>query len=201
MSTQPQTENEPKSKLVASIEARAPKFAQVSTAQFLIDSLDLGTIRIRPAKVNELNLALTRANDYVSKMAEKSKTAIDPEVLTNAKVAFLLQLTCFEGESTTKLAFPSPQWLLNNLNSKEMAVLYNAYIEAVRTISPSLPQFTEDQLETLADLCVTYQMTDAPNLAFANYEREQLADLVVHYAVKYRSTQQLLAEAKEPVQE
>lgn len=157
-----------------------------------------GKIAVRVATKAEQDRAVVGAHDYAKRLAGDNKDAAhDPDILADAKSAFIAHVTCRDAKQPDKLpAFLSPTWMMENLSSEQIAVLVNLANE-VRIHQPAVARDIADStVEAIADLCEEHAGDDIPEAVLANMDREYLTHLVVLLSVKLKQARAAAAPAE-----
>lgn len=176
---------ESKSALVEAIEKRERPTWTFDAADFLGKGFPRGLkYRMRVARVWEQENSLSMARRYVAeRIKESDLTKLDPDILSNAKIAYLMHAVCLNAENDGP-AFPSGKWLLEKLTVDELAVMLNHYHEILRLSGYVDLDLTDERLDGLQALLAKHSGSDAPNVALSHFTREQLGELCVRFSVR-----------------
>lgn len=152
-----------------------------------------GKIAVRVATKAEQDRAVVGAHDYAKRLAGDNKDAAhDPDILADAKSAFIAHVTCRDAKQPDKLpAFLSPTWMMENLSSEQIATLVDMAND-VRLRQPAMASRPQDiDADAIAEFC--WQNAEDVEVALDHVlkmDRDQLARTVFALSVKLRALQE-----------
>jgi len=186
------------SPIAAAIKAR-PRVAHAFEVQgYLSLGSEVRRVRIRVPTKREQDLAVAGAHEYVSKLGDKAAT--DPDVLLDAKNAFIVATAVRDDAQPDKLpAFPSGGWVVENMTAEQIGALVNLINEVRKHENPGGWIIDDATVEAIASVCAATAESDFPEKALADKSREFLSTVVVLLAIKLAAARALLDEpATEP---
>ncbi len=147
-----------------------------------------GKVAIVTATKNQQDRAIAGAQEYAKKLANgDERTANDPDILDDAKSAFIAHVVCRDPKQPDKMPlFLSPGVMMETLTSEQIAVLVNLANEVRTKEGPAPKSINDETVEALAIACADHAGDDIPEAILANLGREYLTHLVVLLAIKLR---------------
>jgi hypothetical protein len=210
----PAHETEPRSRLARANEARGRKVVVVDVSHLgLTREADkhVAKIAFRVNAKGEEERCIIDAWKRIEAMAKGSSAMQDPDLMTESKLCHALWNACRDvnedGTPAVSGVFPSPAWMLANLDGDELAALLNIYNDVRFRKSTTPYEFTDDEVERVAMLCADGADTEIPTAMLAGMPREIIAQYVIVLSCKLRMARtellkaQALAEAEEPADE
>jgi hypothetical protein len=189
--------------LARAIEARGRKFKVVDVSHLgltLAADKPIAKIAFRVNVKHELNRAIVDAAKYVDGLAKGTSAATDEDLTRDAKTPYALWNACRavdpDGNPTVMGVFPSPRWMLENLDNDEFAALLNIYNDVQDRTSPWPLTFTDDDVEACLTLCADGAGTEIPTVLLAGVERGRLAQYLILAACKLRKVRSELLAAQ-----
>lgn len=138
-------------------------------------------VKVRVVTKAEQDLALVGAHKYAAgKASDMPDAAHDPDLLDDAKSAFVAFAACRDADEPDKFpAFPAPQWMLEHLTTDEVAHLVNLMNEVRVKESPSPMSISDEMIDGIAELCAANVSSEIPESVLASFTREYLTHVVV----------------------
>lgn len=159
----------------------------------------LGKIRIRIATVAEQDDAIYQAHNYVQKVAKESNATYDPDLLENAKTAFILQKVCLRPNDNIPIFAQGAAWMLKNMSTDELAKILEYYNTVLREFSPFDLDLSYEKVMAIAEACAATAHTDAPNIILSKFTSDQKAELIIRISQKYAESQNKVKELEKEI--
>lgn len=172
---------ERKSDLVKAIETRKRPLHEFDLDGILgLGGQPITKIKIRRPVKSELTKAVAGAAKAVDEIAGQSKSAKDdPDLYSDVKSCWALHAACRDfNDPESWPAFPSPQWMMDNMTSEELAVLLNYYTEVVRRDGIIKEDVTPDDLEKIIFGVSTLNDMSATSMLLSRITRESLINII-----------------------
>ncbi len=188
-----QRTNDVKSKLALAIESR-PRIAHEFEVQgfFGLGDKQIMKVALWVNVKSEQDSALAAAYQVVEKLAGDNKRAVDDDdILVDAKTTQILFQACRRAEEGDKEAgykypaFPSPEWMRNNLTTDQLAVLLNLYHEVRRRESPVPWEIKHETVMALVGVCSNYDNAELANDMLSAQTREWLQQAFIILSQAY----------------
>jgi len=145
-------------------------------------------IHVRMPTAEEQEIAFREAHAHVAAVARgldpsAAKLVLeDRQAGDDTKIACVLGVACREANGDQM--FPSGEWLMKHLSTFELAVLSNMLDEVARRESPIDVEMSDERVRALlARLRTVPDVLDLPNYLLVHYTRDQLAELLVRFAL------------------
>jgi hypothetical protein len=135
-------------------EARERVYVDVPLENFIgIGGRDFGMVKMCVATKMEEFRAVAAAQAFVERLTKSSpKAAEDPDILLDAKSIHILHTVVRDFNDPKSFpAFPSPQWMMEQMGRDEIAALLNAYNLMATQFSPLRYTLTDEDLEKVVD--------------------------------------------------
>lgn len=160
-------------------------------------------VKIRVVTKAEQDMALVGAHKYAAaKAADMPDAARDPDLLDDAKSAFVAFAACRDADEPDKFpAFPAPQWMLENLTTDEVAYLVNLMNEVRTKESPSPMSISDEMIDGIAELCAANVSSEIPEKVLAAFTREYLTHVVVMMSARNAELRARVVELSQDIEE
>jgi len=177
-----QKQNDVKSKLALAIESR-PRIAHEFEVQgfFGLGESPIMKVAVWVNVKSEQDSALASAYQVVDRLTLESKRAADDEdILVDAKTTQILFKACRRAEEGDKgsgykyPAFPSPEWMRQNLTTDQLGVLLNLYHEVRRREAPVTWEISNESVLSLYAICSDYSQSEMATTLLSVQSREWL---------------------------
>lgn len=181
-----------KSALVAAVEERNRQRNQKAEVYDIAGYLGLNgpvhKVRVRPATKKEQDDALVEAYIAIENRAKKAESLRSDVDFCNGKKAVMLIHGAIRdaADPDSIAAFPTPEWMEEQLTPDQITVLLNLYNREVAKAAPSAIKFEADQVETIMSVCGSTYETDIPERALLHYSRDQLVELFIQASIVAR---------------
>jgi hypothetical protein len=188
-----QKTNDVKSKLALAIESR-PRVAHEFEVQgfFGLGDKEIVKVAIWVNVKSEQDSALAAAYKIVESLTGDNKRASeDDDILVDAKTTQILFQACRRAEEGDEEAgykypaFPSPEWMRQNLTTDQLAVLLNLYHEVRRRESPTPWDITHESVMTLVSVCSKYDQGELSDTILSAQSREWLQQAFIILSQAY----------------
>lgn len=145
-------------------------------------------VKVRVATKAEQDQALLEAYAAIENAAKKAESLrSDVDYCNGKKAVMLLGEAIRDARDPNSLsAFPSPEWIEENLTPDQIAILLNLYNREVAKAAPAAIKFDADQVETLMSVCGTAYETDLPERALLHFSRDQMVELFIQASIVAR---------------
>ena len=185
-----------RSKLAEQIRARPRKVHVYDVAPFMCMGETRARVAIRIPTKKEQDRALVGAHQYMVKRAGATPSVInDPEIMQDAKSAFIVAECCFEADRAdgdVMPLWPTGNEVSEDLSTDEIAVLVNLVNEVRAKLGPTPHEITEEQVEAFARVCSVGAGTTKPDEVLTPLPHYFVVQLAILFAVR-------LAEARQTV--
>lgn len=175
---------------------RTPHVFEAGT-HFGLGDLPAGRIAVRVATKAEQDRAIAGAHDYAKQVADKTGADRDPDLLEDAKSAFIAFEVCRDPDDAKQPLFLSPRDMLERLSSEQIAILVNLANE-VRWKEAGRPEITSDAVMALSEACAKHAGDDIPEAILARFNREFLTHAFVIQSAELALVKARLAELESP---
>lgn len=188
----------PRSPLGEAIKALPRRFYEYEVQGYFALGHDVRKVAIRVPTKREQDLALLGAAKYVEKLAEGTPAlANDPDVVQDAKSAFIVAACCFDPSSPDMM----PVWPTGNVVSEDVtpdriAVLVRFINEVRAKDGPVKIELDSDRVEAIARAAAVGADTDVPDDMLASLPHPYLVQLYIMTAVKYQAAKRELEALK-----
>lgn len=102
----------------------------------------------------------------------------DPDFLTDMKTVEALWRAFLDAETPELPAWPSPEWMRDNLDSDQLAALLNLYEHVRQKRGPRPWDISENWIELIRDACAM-SGDELPEMPLLGFSREYLAAFLV----------------------
>lgn len=197
-----QNDTSDKSALALAIESRARKAHEFEVQGFFgLGGQPIHKVGFRVNTKAEEDKALVTAYLTVNQLTEGAEQAReDPDLVQDVKLIHALYSACRRAESGdgerkySLPAFPSPNWMRDNLTTDQIAVLINLYNGVRIAEGPLKVTITFEEVEEVAELCAENSRSDVPELVLAPRSREWLIQAFALLAMRWRELHGLASE-------
>lgn len=168
-------------------QAKARPCITVELTSFLSSPID-GAIKMRPLFVAELNASVESAlkvrKSLLAALPEQHARQFldDPSFIEDVKVCEMLWHACRDCDDVSQHAFPSAQWMRENLTNDELAALDFHYQRACANDSPVKEPLDLDHRNAIVRACAETADTNLPDAMLGRLPRVVLCDLFVWLA-------------------
>lgn len=186
------------SEIARAILARQRKTYEFDVGPYVGLGETVSKIAVRVPTKREQDIALVGAHEYVAQLSAKTPAVKDdPEILLDAKAAFIVAVACRRAEEPEKMpAWPSGGWLSENLTSDQISVLLNLVNQVRAKESPTPTQISEEQIEAFIAMAALASGTELPDIALAGLPQVYVVQLFVMTAMKLAEARKQLAQPK-----
>lgn len=189
-----QKEIDSKSALALAIESRVRKAHEFEVQGFFgLGGNLIHKIGFRVNTKAEEDKALVTAYLTVNQLTEGAEQAReDPDLVQDVKLIHALYSACRRAEpedverTYSFPAFPSPNWMRDNLTTDQIAVLINLYNGVRIAEGPLKINISFDEVEEVAQFCADNSRSDVPELMLAPRSREWLVQAFALLAMRWR---------------
>jgi hypothetical protein len=186
------------------IETRGKWSAKVDVTDFLDHSgQPLPRIEFRILKSREAGEAAIAAHaqasrDSVRRRAERGFDTLiqDPDFLNDIKNVEALWRACRDADDPSLPAFPSPEWMLDNLDTDQIVALIRIYGDCRKTKAGIPRALSRDFLDSVRFVIATSDEI-VPESPLANMDRDYLSTFVVAMAKAWHDDRVLLTKETE----
>lgn len=184
-----------KSPLQAALEAKTRKLYSFDVSECL--GIEGAALRIRVATKFEQDRALIEAHKYVRSLAANDeKAAADPDILNDAKSAFIAFEVTRDATSDMP-AFNSGRDMLRTLTADQIAYILNLANSVRYKESPGPKDIPQEELNALVEMCFEYASEEIPDAVLAGYSREYLTHMVVALSCELKELRAEMQQHKE----
>lgn len=175
--------------IVQRLEAAAKNRAHITVklTEFLAQPIE-GEVKLRPLFVAEINAAVESAlkqrKSLLASLPESHARQFldDPSFLEDVKVCEILWHACRDVDDVTKHAFPSSQWMREQMTNDELAALNCFYDRACQNDSSVKEPLTREDRIALTRGIAANADSDMPDRLLAKLPGIVVADLLVWLA-------------------
>lgn len=169
--------------------ARDRKSITVQLKDFLASDVE-GAIRLRALNVSEESEATREAVEYqrsvLAQLPEKFVREFldDPTFLADARSVAMLHRACIAIDSDEH-AFPSAQWMRENMTHEELQILWGWYMKALAMASRTQEPIDLDRVMVLTYAAAANPFNEVTDALLMALEKPVLADAFVRLSVEF----------------
>jgi hypothetical protein len=185
------------SNIAKAVKARPRPIHEHDVGRLLGLGETVNRVAIRVPTKREQDLALIGAHEYVDRLSEKVSSAKnDPEILVDAKAAFIVAEACRRAADPEKMpTWPGGMWIHENLTSDQIATLLHIVNQVRWRESPTPLAIDDDLLEARIKFAAEAAHTDLPDMALSELSHAVLVQMFIMTASKLH---ELRAENAKP---
>jgi len=185
-----------RSPLAKLIKARPRKSHVYDVAPFLCLGETKAKVAIRLPYKTEQDRALQGAHAYMVKRANATPSVLnDPEILTDAKSAFIVAECCRDPDRPDEMPlWPSGEEVSQDLTTDEIGVLVRMVNEVRAKLGPTPETIDDEKVEAFATMAALGAGSDVPDEVLTPLPHHYVVQLAILFAVKLAKARRVIGD-------